>query len=189
MATQTKTASKTTAASSTKAASSKDMKNSKFHELFLTELKDIYWAEKNLVKALPKMSKAATSTKLSKAIDNHLTETEDQVKRLEEVFELLGEKAQAKKCEAMAGLLEEATEILEDTDADTMVRDAGIIIACQKVEHYEIASYGSLVALAEKMGHNDVAKKLQETLDQEKNADVLLTELAVSEINDKAAEE
>ena len=97
MATQTKTASKSKTASSTKASTSKDMKGSKFHELFLTELKDIYWAEKNLVKALPKMSKAANSTKLSKAIDNHLTETEDQVKRLEEVFELLGEKAQAKK--------------------------------------------------------------------------------------------
>lgn len=172
-----------------KSTPSKEMKNSKFHQLFLHELKDIYWAEKHLAKALPKLSKAATSPKLSQAIEKHLTETEEQITRLEEVFELLGEKAQAKKCEAMSGLLEEATAILEDTKEDSMVRDAGIIIACQKVEHYEIASYGSLVALATKMEHTEVAEKLTLTLEEEKKTDKLLTKLAESEINEQAAQE
>lgn len=180
MATQTPTAS---------SASSKEMKNSKFHKLFLQELKDIYWAEKNLVKALPKMEKAATSSKLAQAIASHLEETENHVSRLEEVFQLLDEKAQAKKCEAMEGLLAEAKSIVEDTKSDTMVRDAGIIIACQKVEHYEIASYGSLVELAKKMEHNECAEKLSQTLDEEKKADKKLTKLAESEINDKASQE
>lgn len=169
---------------------SKSTKNeSKFKELFLDELKDIYWAEKHLVKALPKMSKGATSTKLSDAIDKHLEETKEHVSRLEEVFKLLGEKPQAKKCDAMDGLVKEAESILEDTDADTMVRDAGIIIASQKVEHYEIASYGSLVALANKMGAKDASSILSSTLDEEKKTDSNLTKLALSEINDEAAEE
>nr|MBI1230326.1 DUF892 family protein [Cytophagales bacterium] len=168
---------------------SEQMKDSKFRELFLHELKDIYWAEKHLVKALPKMAKGATSTELADALTNHVEETENQVSRLEEVFEMLDEKAQAVKCDAMEGLLSEANDILDDTKSDTMVRDAGIIIACQKVEHYEIASYGSLVALAKKMGHNDVARKLEDTLKEEKNADKLLTELAESEVNDDAAQE
>lgn len=170
-------------------SSTKEMKNSKFHQLFIHELKDIYWAEKHLLKALPKMSKGATSPKLAKALEEHLTETEDQVKRLEEVFELLGEKAQAKKCEAMSGLIEEANTILEDTKTDSMVRDAGIIIACQKVEHYEIAAYGSLVALAAKMEHTECVEKLSQTLEEEKKADQLLTELAESEINEQASAE
>jgi ferritin-like metal-binding protein YciE len=164
-------------------------KESKFKELFLDQLKDIYWAEKHLVKALPKMSKGATSAKLVKTIDKHLEETKEQVSRLEEVFKLLGEKAQAKKCDAMDGLVKEAESILEDTDADTMVRDAGIIIASQKVEHYEIASYGSLAALAEKIGEKDVASLLNTTLDEEKKTDLNLSKLALSEINDEAAAE
>ncbi|WP_111671021.1 YciE/YciF ferroxidase family protein [Algoriphagus litoralis] len=166
-----------------------EMKNSKLHKLFLHELKDIYWAEKHLVKALPKMMKAATSEKLKRAIETHTTETEEQITRLEAVFELMEEKAQAKKCEAMSGLLEEATTILDDTSEDTMVRDAGIIIACQKVEHYEIASYGCLIALAKKMGHTQAAEKLTQTLEEEKKTDQTLTELAESEINDQASEE
>ena len=165
------------------------MKGSKFRELFLHELKDIYWAEKHLVKALPKMAKGATSSELADALTNHVEETENQVSRLEEVFKMLDEKAQAVKCDAMEGLLSEANDMLDDTKSDTMVRDAGIIIACQKVEHYEIASYGSLVALAKKMGENDVARKLEDTLKEEKNADKLLTELAESEVNDDAAKE
>jgi ferritin-like metal-binding protein YciE len=165
------------------------MKNSKFHQLFIHELKDIYWAEKNLLKALPKMAKGATSSKLEEAITTHLTETENHVSRLEEVFEMLEEKAQAKKCDAMEGLISEANDILSDTKSDSMVRDAGIILACQKVEHYEIASYGSLVAMAKKMGHDEVASRLKETLNEEEHADKLLTELAESEINDEAIEE
>lgn len=168
---------------------SKEMKNSKFHQLFLDELKDIYWAEKHLLKALPKMSKGATSSKLASALEDHLSETETHVKRLEEVFELLGEKAQAKKCEAMEGLVEEASSILEDTKSDTMVRDAGVIISCQKIEHYEIASYGSLVALAKKMEHTESAEKLLQTLEEEKQADEKLSALAKSEINEKASKE
>jgi ferritin-like metal-binding protein YciE len=174
-------------ATQTKSKSTK--KESKFKELFIDQLKDIYWAEKHLVKALPKMSKGATSSKLVKAIDKHLEETKEQVTRLEEVFKLMDEKPQAKKCDAMDGLVKEAESILEDTDADTMVRDAGIIIASQKVEHYEIASYGSLAALAEKIGMKDAASLLNTTLDEEKKTDLNLTKLALSEINDEAAEE
>jgi ferritin-like metal-binding protein YciE len=173
----------------TQAKQTSEMKESKFHQLFLTELKDIYWAEKHLVKALPKMSKGATSPKLKTALDNHLVETEDQISRLESVFELLDEKAQAKKCDAMDGLISEAEDILSDTKKDTMVRDAGIIVACQKVEHYEIASYGSLVELAKKMGHDEAAKLLEQTLNEEKKADQLLSKIAQTEVNDKASKE
>jgi ferritin-like metal-binding protein YciE len=171
------------------ATKSKSETSTKFQELFLHELKDIYWAESHLLKALPKLSKGATSEKLAKAIDKHKEETQNQVERLEKVFELLGEKASAKKCQAMAGLIEEGEEMLKESKLDNMVKDAGIIIACQKVEHYEIASYGSLVSLAKKMGLNDVAKLLEETLNEEKKTDELLTDLAESEVNDKAMKE
>lgn len=167
----------------------KEMEQSKFHKLFMDELKDIYWAEKNLVKALPKMSKAATTAELKNCIDTHLTETQNQVSRLESVFEMLGEKAVAKKCEAMAGLIEEGNSVVEDTEEDSMVRDAGIIIGSQKIEHYEIAAYGSLVALARIMGHDDVAAQLEETLEEEKNADNLLNEIAMNYINEEASAE
>lgn len=176
-------------ATQTKKGISEAMRNSEFHQLFLKELKDIYWAEKHLVKALPKMSKAATSTKLAEAISNHLNETKEHVSRLEKVFELLEEKSQGVKCHAMEGLLEEAEEILEDSKSETAVRDAGIIIACQKVEHYEIASYGSLVEMAKKMKHDECAEILAQTLDDEKNADKLLNKLAKSEVNVKALDE
>ena len=171
----------------TKTKGSKE-KESKFQKLFIDEIKDIYWAEKHLVKALPKMSKGATSAKLATAIDKHLEETKVHVSRLEEVFEILGMKPQAKKCEAMAGLVKEAESILEDTDGDTMVRDAGIIIASQKVEHYEIASYGSLVAFAKKMKLKNAAALLSKTLEEEKATDSGLSKLATSEINEEAAE-
>lgn len=173
----------------TQTKSNSTSKDSKFKKLFIDELKDIYWAEKHLVKALPKMSKGATSSILAEAIDKHLEETKEHVNRLEEVFKLLGEKPQAKKCDAMEGLVKEAESILEDTKEDSMVRDAGIIIASQKVEHYEIASYGSLVALANKMGLKDAADILSETLDEEKKTDSNLTKLAKSEINEEAASE
>lgn len=166
-----------------------ESKESKFKQLFVDELKDIYWAEKHLVKALPKMSKGATSKKLVKAIEKHLEETKEHVKRIEDVFEILGIKAEAKKCEAMAGLVKEAESIMEDTKKDTMVRDAGIITASQKVEHYEIASYGTLVAFAKKMDMIDAADILSKTLEEEKKTDVSLTKLAESEINDEAASE
>jgi ferritin-like metal-binding protein YciE len=173
----------------TKSKPTQEMKDSKFHELFLHELKDIYWAENHLNKSLKKLSKSVTSDKLANAIEDHQKETENQIQRLEKVFELLDEKASGKKCQAMEGLIEEAEEVLKDTSKDSMVRDAGVIIACQKVEHYEIASYGSLVRLAKDMGHNEVANLLAETLKEEKKTDELLTQLAEKEVNQKAMRE
>lgn len=158
-------------------------------ELFIDELRDIYWAEKHLTKALPKMQKAATSEDLASAFEEHLTVTEGQVERIERVFEILGMTARAKKCDAMAGLVQEAQSLMEELPKGTAVRDAGLIIAGQKVEHYEIAAYGSLVQLAKTMGENEIASILQETLDEEKEADQLLTELAVSGINISAETE
>ena len=173
----------------TKSKSPKKMQDSKFHELFVHELKDIYWAETHLAKALPKMSKGATSPELSKAIENHQKETEGHVQRLDQVFESIGMKSSGVKCHAMEGLLEEGKEVLADTDKDTMVRDAGIIVASQKIEHYEIASYGSLVALAKKMGHDEAAKLLEQTLEEEKKTDALLTQIAEEHVNEEASEE
>jgi ferritin-like metal-binding protein YciE len=141
------------------------------------------------VSGLQKMKKATTSEKLGAAIQKHLQETEGHVERLEKVFSSIDTAARGKKCEAIEGLLEEGSEIVEDTKADTMVRDAGIIIACQKVEHYEIASYGSLVALAKKMGQDEIADQLHSILEEEKKTDALLTELAESEINEEALKE
>ena len=152
-------------------------------ELFIDELKDIYWAEKHLTKALPKMAKADTSQELSSAFQTHLVQTEEQIGRIEQVFELLDQTARAKKCEAMDGLVKEAQGLIEELPKGTMVRDAGLIIAAQKVEHYEIAAYGSLVQLAKTMGENEIADILALTLEEEKQTDLLLTELAVSGIN------
>jgi len=189
-ATTSKTA-PTSKASTSKKATTKTgkMEDSEFHEFFVDELKDIYWAEKHLVKALPKMKKAATSEELIAAFEKHTEETQQHIQTLEQVFELLGEKAAAKKCDAMAGLLEEAEGIISETDQGTMVRDAGLILAAQKVEHYEIATYGTLKVFAENMGHQDVADLLDQTLENEKATDVALTEIAVSSINAEAAAE
>jgi len=161
----------------------------RLQELFIDGLKDIYWAEKHLTKALNKMSKNATSDELKAALDNHLTETEEQVSRLEQVFEQVGKKAQAKKCAAMEGLIAEADEIIESTEKGTMVRDCGLIMAAQKVEHYEIASYGTLRNLARTLGYEEAADLLQQTLDQEGKTDQLLTELAETYVNEQAAVE
>lgn len=199
MATTKTTAKKATTsktAPASKASTSKNattktgkMEDSEFHEFFIDELKDIYWAEKHLVKALPKMKKAATSEELAAAFEKHTQETQQHIETLEQVFDLLGEKASAKKCDAMAGLLEEADGIIADTDKGTMIRDAGLILAAQKVEHYEIATYGTLKVFAENMGHQEVADLLNQTLENEKETDVALTEIAVSSINAEAAEE
>jgi ferritin-like metal-binding protein YciE len=162
------------------------MEKSMIHQFFLDELKDIYWAEKALVKGLKKMAKEATSEDLRNAFEEHRTVTETQVERLDQVFEMLGKRAQAKKCEAMAGLMEETNRVLEDTEDDTYTRDCALIVSAQKAEHYEIASYGSLVTLATAMGHTEVAELLQETLDEEKETDVLLTQIAEGHINAEA---
>ncbi|GAB4091146.1 YciE/YciF ferroxidase family protein [Flaviaesturariibacter terrae] len=159
------------------------------HELFVEELRDIFWAEKHLTKALPKMAKAATSDELRSAFENHLTQTEEQIGRVEQVFEILGLPARAKKCEAMEGLVKEAQQGIEDTPKGSSVRDAALIICAQKVEHYEIAAYGSLVQLAKTMGQNEVSDLLALTLEEEKETDQLLTELAVTGINITADQE
>lgn len=157
-------------------------------ELYTDSLKDIYWAEKALLKALPKMAKNAQSENLIAAIDEHLTVTEEQVARLERVFELAGKKAVAKKCEAMDGLIKEGQDIMESTEPGP-VRDAGIIAASQKIEHYEIATYGTLCAFAKTLGQDEAAALLHQTLAEEKEADVTLTEAAYNTINFDAADE
>lgn len=163
--------------------------NSQLEKLFTDQLKDIYWAEKHLTKALPKMQKAATTDELKSAIGEHLSQTEEQVCRLEKVFELMGKKAQAKKCDAMEGLIKEGESMVEDTQEGSMTRDAGIIMAAQKVEHYEIATYGSLVQIAETLGMSEAAGILAETLEEEKQTDQGLTVIAESNINWAAEQE
>jgi ferritin-like metal-binding protein YciE len=161
---------------------------SKLQKLFEEELRDIYWAEKALTKALGKMVKNATSEELSTALEEHLKQTEEHVKRVEEVFATLNLEPRGKKCEAMEGLIKEAETIMEESDEGFM-RDAGIISAAQKVEHYEIASYGTLRTFAETLGLDEAAELLAQTLEEEKAADEKLTEVAVSAINIEAAGE
>lgn len=183
MATTTKSAStnsKTTTKTPAKRNAAKDLK-----DLFEDSLKDIYWAEKALVKALPKMEKNASDDKLKEAIAQHLIETEEHVSRLEECFESLGKKAQAKKCDAMQGLIEEAESIIKETEPGT-VRDAGIIAASQKVEHYEIATYGTLAAFAKILEEETSLKNFLATLEEEKKCDELLTKLADTNLNSQA---
>ena len=158
-------------------------------ELFLDSIRDIYWAENHLVKTLPKMIMAATSPQLSSAIEQHLEITKGHVSRLEQVFELLGEKAIAKKCDAMEGLAKEGEGIIEGTDEGTATRDVGIILASQKVEHYEIATYGGLAQLAKTLGFDEVAQLFAQTLSEEKEADEMLTQIAENDVNYKASEE
>jgi ferritin-like metal-binding protein YciE len=183
-----KTNSETRSKAATGTASSNDTQ-SMLEELFIGQLKDIYWAEKYLTKALPKMKKSVTSEELKKAFEGHLAVTEEHISRLEEVFELMEEEPSAKKCDGMEGLIKEGESVIEETQEGTATRDAGIIIAAQKVEHYEIAAYGSLVQLAKTIGKEDVAGVLQVTLNEEKEADGLLTNLALSSINVSAAQE
>jgi ferritin-like metal-binding protein YciE len=158
-------------------------------ELFIDEMKDIYWAEQHLAKALPKMIKGATSEELKQTITDHLEQTKNHATRLEAAFESIGEKAKAVKCLAMEGLLKEADELLSETDKGTEVRDVAIISAAQKVEHYEIASYGTLKQLATTLGFDEAANLFGETLEEEKTADSLLTEVAENYVNEAALAE
>ena len=158
-------------------------------ELFTDGIKDLYWAENHLVKTLPKMINAATSAELIAGIESHLVETKTHVTRLEQVFDLLGKDALAQKCDAMEGLAKEGESIIESTEAGTATRDVGIILASQKVEHYEIASYGGLYQLAITLGLKEVADILAQTLTEEKAADQKLSEVAEASINYQAAEE
>lgn len=164
------------------------MQSSQLMELFENELRDIYWAEKALTKAIPKMIKKATSQELIDALTSHLAETENQVSRAEQVFESIGKKASTKKCEAMEGLLKEAESIMESCEAGAMC-DAGIISAAQKVEHYEIATYGTLRQFAETLGLKEAVLLLEATLHEEKAADAKLSEVATDAINIEAAQE
>jgi ferritin-like metal-binding protein YciE len=158
-------------------------------KFFEDSLKDLYWAEKHLTKALPKMQKSATTEELKSAIEEHTAQTEEHVSRLEQVFELLGKKAQAKKCDAMEGLVKEGDSVVEETEDGSMTRDVGIIVSAQKVEHYEIAAYGSLAQLATTMGEDEVAEILNQTLKEEKETDKLLTQIAENNINWEAEQE
>ena len=155
-------------------------------ELFALELKDAYSAETQLVKALPKMAKAASDPELKAGFEQHLRETENQVKRLEQVAEDLDVKLGRYTCEAMKGLIEEGKEII-DLDVEDDVRDAGLIAAAQKVEHYEIAMYGTLCAWAKQLGHEDAQRLLHETLEEERATDEKLTHLAEREVNPVAS--
>jgi ferritin-like metal-binding protein YciE len=178
----------TTARSGSKPAPSKE-EEGKLKEFFHEEIKDIYWAEKKLVQTLPKLAKASTSDELRDAFTNHLEETKEHVARLEQVFELLGEKAQAKKCDAMEGITEEGASVIEDTDEGTSTRDAALILAGQKAEHYEIATYGGLAQIAKTLGLEDIASILETTLEEEKKADSTLTDLAEGSVNEQATAE
>lgn len=151
-------------------------------ELYVDELKDLYSAEKQLVKALPKMAKNATNPELQEAFTQHLEETEGHVERLEQIFEMLGERAGGKKCKGMEGLIEEAKELLEE-DAAEEVLDAGLISKAQHVEHYEIAGYGTVRTYARQLGLDEQAELLQQTLEEESNANELLTQIAESSVN------
>ncbi len=158
-------------------------------DFFHGELKDIYWAEKHLVKTLPKMAKAATSAKLKEAFTDHLTQTKIHCTRLDDVFALLGKKPQVKKCEAMEGITKKGDGIIEETQAGTATRDVGLILAAQKAAHYQIATYGGLIQLATTLGMEDCAEILLETLNEEKKTDEGLTDIAENNINYESAEE
>jgi ferritin-like metal-binding protein YciE len=161
------------------------MKLQTLNDLLHHELKDLYSAENQLVKALPKMAKAATNADLKAGFEEHLQQTKGHVERLDQIGEQLGLKLTGHKCKAMEGLIEEGAELIGE-DAEDSVRDAGLIGAAQRVEHYEIAGYGTARALAQKLGHDDVADILGETLEEEKATDAKLTELAESAVNAEA---
>ncbi|MEJ7626030.1 MAG: ferritin-like domain-containing protein [Ferruginibacter sp.] len=183
---QTQSPKKKTNAESTPRASGD---NNMLKEFFSEEIKDIYWAEKHLLKTLPKMSKAATSEELANAFLDHAEMTKTHITRLEEVFGILGKKVQAKKCDAMEGITKEGEGIIEDTEAGTSTRDVGLILSAQKAEHYEIATYGGLAQLATTLGLEDIADLLKDTLQEEKDTDLLLTGIAENDINYEASEE
>jgi ferritin-like metal-binding protein YciE len=157
----------------------------KLNELFHDTLKDIYFAEKKILVALPKMAKAAQSRDLAAAFEKHKKQTEGQVARLEKIFRIIDEKAQGKKCPAILGLVEEGEEVIEEFEGSPAL-DAGLLGAAQAVEHYEISRYGTLKAWARELGLNDAVSLLEETLEEEKNTDATLTEMAETVINQKA---
>ncbi len=158
----------------------------KLEDLFLHMLKDVYHAEKQALRAMPKMAKKVQSPELRQAFEQHQAETEQQVERLEQVFELMGKKARGETCEAIQGLVEEGREVMEEFK-DSPALDAGLLSAAQAIEHYEISRYGTMRTWARQLGLNDAAKLLEETLEEEKKTDALLTRLAEASVNTKAA--
>src|SRR5687767_1181666 len=165
------------------------IRDSKLAEVFTEQLKDIYWAEKKLIKKLPKMQDAATSQQLKDALGNHLEQTRTHIERLNQVFAIIGVAAEGKKCPAMAGIAEEGEDIIDETDEGSAQRDVGIILAAQKAEHYEIATYGGLAQLAKTLGLMDAKSILGETLQEEIQADEILTQIAENSVNYKASTE
>jgi ferritin-like metal-binding protein YciE len=163
--------------------------DSKLKEFFTGQLEDLLWAEKKLVKTLPKMQEAATSPELREAFGNHLIQTQNHVTRLEQIFGIIGEDVDTTKCAAMAGIVDEGEDIIDETEEGTAQRDVGLIFAGQKAEHYEIATYGGMVTLARTLGYDDAADILSRTLEEEKQADSLLTEIAENNINYQASTE
>lgn len=164
-------------------------KESLLEKFFVSQLKDIYYAEQQLVKSLPEIAKACTTEELEDAFNDHLAQTERHVKRLEKVFNIIGQEPEGRKCEAMDGLIKEAKSIIDETKKGSMTRDAALIIAAQKVEHYEIASYGGLVQLAVTMDLRRAADLLDKTLNEEEQTDLLLTNIAEGHINMEAEDE
>jgi uncharacterized protein (TIGR02284 family) len=163
--------------------------NSKLMEFFVDELKDLLWAERELVETLPDMAEAATSQELKTAFTNHLAETQTHVSRLEQIFGILGLEPETTTCDAMSGIIDEGDGIISDTEEGTAQRDVGLIFAGQKAEHYEIASYGGMISLAKTLGYYDIAEMLVLTIDEEKTADALLTEIAEHHVNYEASTE
>jgi ferritin-like metal-binding protein YciE len=179
----------TTGKTGTDKQQNEDNSPSLLEEFFVAQLKDMYYAEKLIQKSLPKMQDATTTEELKEAFEDHLHQTTKHVKRLEKVFDLLGKKAEPEKCEAMDGLVKETEKIIKESKEGTMTRDAALIIAAQKIEHYEIATYGGLVQLAITIGHQEVADTLDKTLMEEEDTDRLLTRIAEWHINIEAEEE
>jgi ferritin-like metal-binding protein YciE len=203
MATKTTENSTTTPSASTSASATADkkmkvdnasvdrdeMKNSSLHKFFVSSLKDIYFAENAIIEALEKMQEAATTEELKDAFEDHQLQTKKHVSRLEKVFKLIDENPEKKECEAIKGIIKEGEEIIKATQEGSMTRDAALIIAAQKVEHYEIATYGGLAQLAITMGHDKVADLLEKTLQEEEDTDYNLTEIAETFINFDAEQE
>lgn len=163
--------------------------HSKLREFFIDQLQDILWAEKKMVKTLEKLKDAATTVRLKESFNDHLRETKVHVERLNDIFGLIDEEVEEKKCKAMAGIVDEGEDIIDETDKGTAQRDVGLIFAAQKAEHYEIATYGGLATLAKTLGYNEVADILEKTLLEEKQADEMLTYIAENGINYAASQE
>jgi ferritin-like metal-binding protein YciE len=160
-----------------------------FDDLFLHMLKDVYYAERQILKALPKMAKAAEDQSLADSFKLHRDQTQVQIERLQQVFEALGKRAQGVTCEAINGLIEEAEELIEQSQQPGPVRDAGLIASAQAIEHYEMARYGTMIAWAQQSGQNDIVGLLQQTLDEEKQTDALLTQMATEQGKNREAAE